>query len=255
MLEAAPAAAPAPAEAGEQSPAEATESPVDDEARKLRDDPIGMLAEAAGYTDHELWWEHQIEQRLDSTRSVRRHHRGDDGAARGGRAAGGPRGAARSTYAPGDPGGPKEGFERIAVVCGAWHVPALSDPQAEDDDAALLRGLQTRQGRRDLDPVDQRPPGVSQRLRRGRAVAGLVCPSVGDGPARQAGADEHSLGGARRIAAARRGSAGLVEQCDRSGAPGGCAGCPARPADAGTWPSCTSRSRRCCAAAMRCRCS
>src|SRR5947208_3555524 len=29
----------------------------------LREDPIGMLAEAAGYDDHELWWEHQIEQR------------------------------------------------------------------------------------------------------------------------------------------------------------------------------------------------
>src|SRR4051812_837357 len=31
------------------------------------DDPIGTLAEAAGYTDHELWWEHQIEQRRDAT--------------------------------------------------------------------------------------------------------------------------------------------------------------------------------------------
>src|SRR4051794_10214317 len=30
------------------------------------DDPIGTLAEATGYTDHELWWEHQIEQRRDA---------------------------------------------------------------------------------------------------------------------------------------------------------------------------------------------
>ncbi|MCU1350515.1 MAG: hypothetical protein JWO56_3545, partial [Acidobacteria bacterium] len=31
----------------------------------MRDDPIGVLAEAAGYSDRELWWEHQIEQRQD----------------------------------------------------------------------------------------------------------------------------------------------------------------------------------------------
>ena len=35
----------------------------------------------------------------------------------------------------------KDGFERIAVVCGAWHVPALQDlPSAAADDR-LLRGL------------------------------------------------------------------------------------------------------------------
>ncbi|HEY8459680.1 MAG TPA: DUF5682 family protein, partial [Blastocatellia bacterium] len=39
----------------------------------------------------------------------------------------------------------KEGFERIAVVCGAWHAPALTidagnTPTAKDD-AALLKGL------------------------------------------------------------------------------------------------------------------
>ena len=35
----------------------------------------------------------------------------------------------------------RDGFERIAVVCGAWHVPALRDlPSAAADDR-LLRGL------------------------------------------------------------------------------------------------------------------
>src|SRR5262249_20585184 len=35
-----------------------------------------------------------------------------------------------------------EGFTRIAVVCGAWHVPALTEPlPAAAKDAALLRGL------------------------------------------------------------------------------------------------------------------
>src|SRR5262245_60314540 len=32
----------------------------------LHHDPIGMLAEAAGYGDRELWWEQQIEQRQDA---------------------------------------------------------------------------------------------------------------------------------------------------------------------------------------------
>ena len=28
-------------------------------------DPLDLFAEAAGYTDHELWWEHQIERHRD----------------------------------------------------------------------------------------------------------------------------------------------------------------------------------------------
>ena len=38
-------------------PAEATPT--------IEDDPLAMLAQAAGYTDHELWWEREIEQRRD----------------------------------------------------------------------------------------------------------------------------------------------------------------------------------------------
>ncbi len=35
----------------------------------------------------------------------------------------------------------REGFERIAVVCGAWHAPALADLGSAGEDAALLKGL------------------------------------------------------------------------------------------------------------------
>ncbi|MBV9108908.1 MAG: hypothetical protein JO306_05855 [Gemmatimonadetes bacterium] len=35
----------------------------------------------------------------------------------------------------------KEGFARIAVVCGAWHAPALARMPAAKEDAALLKGL------------------------------------------------------------------------------------------------------------------
>src|SRR5262249_10775918 len=35
----------------------------------------------------------------------------------------------------------KEGFERIAVVCGAWHAPALAQMPAQKQDETLLKGL------------------------------------------------------------------------------------------------------------------
>ena len=36
-------------------------------SRAWRTDPSALLAEAAGYRDHELWWESQIERRSDAT--------------------------------------------------------------------------------------------------------------------------------------------------------------------------------------------
>jgi hypothetical protein len=38
----------------------------------------------------------------------------------------------------------KEGYQRIAVVCGAWHVPALAVMPAVKEDTALLKGLPKR---------------------------------------------------------------------------------------------------------------
>jgi len=45
-----------------------TEAPSENShATSLQDDPLALLAQAAGYTDHELWWERQIEQRHNAT--------------------------------------------------------------------------------------------------------------------------------------------------------------------------------------------
>ncbi|HEY7849065.1 MAG TPA: DUF5682 family protein, partial [Ktedonobacterales bacterium] len=107
----------------------------------LRDDPIGMLAEAAGYRDHELWWEQQIEQRLDATdlfegimeamtalRAQAEPAHGEE--------------AQREAYMRQTlRAAQAEGFARIAVVCGAWHAPALVRPDDAAADAALLAGL------------------------------------------------------------------------------------------------------------------
>jgi len=144
----------------------------------LRDDPIGALAEAAGYDDHELWWEQQIEQRQDAAGLFE----GILEAMTAVRAAmevepGGPseldEGAAPDELdegaAPDEPGGTKgarrdvealreahmrqairsarrEDFARIAVVCGAWHAPVLVEEAVTDrarakTDAALLSKL------------------------------------------------------------------------------------------------------------------
>lgn len=99
-----------------------------------RQDPIGMLAEAAGYSDHELWWEQQIEQRRDASglfdaifeaMSVLRADLTPKDAEEAQREAH-MRQAIRAAV--------REGFQHIAVVCGAWHAPALA-PAAGDDAA------------------------------------------------------------------------------------------------------------------------
>ncbi|MGW4666661.1 DUF5682 family protein [Streptosporangium sandarakinum] len=112
-------------------------------------DPIAALARAAGYDDPERWWEDAVEHRGDTPfeviaeamAAVRDGHVPDAREAR--REAYMRRTIRRAV---------KEGFERIAVVCGAWHVPALTGvpggggawgaglPPVKADDA-LLRGL------------------------------------------------------------------------------------------------------------------
>jgi hypothetical protein len=110
-----------------------------------RDDPLALLAEAAGYDDHELWWERQIEQRRDASgffESILEAMTAlrDSAPPRDEREAqreAHMRQAIRSAI--------REGYQRIAVVTGAWHSPALRDRDAagadEAADTALLKGL------------------------------------------------------------------------------------------------------------------
>lgn len=134
------------AEAGAEAGADAgAEEPGT--ARQLRVDPLAALAEAAGYDDPERWWEDVVE------------HRG----AAGERDVFAPfaavaeaMGALRETYGTGgrdrDPvreaymrlqlrAARREFGERVAVVCGAWHVPALSARSTVAADKELLKGL------------------------------------------------------------------------------------------------------------------
>ena len=105
-------------------------------------DPLAALAAAAGDPDPERWWDDVIEHRGDGEPAF------DEVAAamtavRGGRDATSlseaqreahMRQVLRRTIA--------DGHQRIAVVCGAWHVPALAEPlPAASTDAHTLRGL------------------------------------------------------------------------------------------------------------------
>jgi hypothetical protein len=106
----------------------------------MRDDPIGVLAEAAGYSDRELWWEHQIEQRQDSVGlfdGILEAMREIRGASEMVNAEDELREASMRTSIR---GALREGFERIAVICGAWHAPVL-DPafRTVKHDTDLLR--------------------------------------------------------------------------------------------------------------------
>jgi hypothetical protein len=112
-----------------------------DPAAALRDDPIGALARAAGYSERELWWEHHIEQRrdpaglfegiLEAMTALRQGQEPRD------RREAQREAFMRKTIRTAE----REGFARIAVVCGAWHAPALAGRRPAKDDDALLRAL------------------------------------------------------------------------------------------------------------------
>lgn len=112
----------------------------------LADDPLDWLGRVAGYSDGEAWWNHLVEERADSLDLF---------------AAIGEAMSALRTDAPCRQRADrqrreqlreaymrkclrqaeKEGYTRIAVVCGAWHVPALTAMPSAKADNALLKGL------------------------------------------------------------------------------------------------------------------
>ncbi len=103
-------------------------------------DPVAELAGAAGYDDPERWWEDVVEhvpgpavfEALAEAIGTLRADAGEPDPRDAIREAH-MRKVLRKTV--------KDGYRRIAVVCGAWHVPALQalPPAAADD--RLLRGL------------------------------------------------------------------------------------------------------------------
>ncbi|WP_062640458.1 DUF5682 family protein [Streptomyces maremycinicus] len=117
----------------------------------VRGDPLGRLAEVAGYDDPERWWEDVVEHRSTGAKdpfapftaieeamgALRDAHpteaRGD----------GDDRDLVREAYMRIQVRSAQKEFgpDGVAVVCGAWHVPALRRKVAVAADRALLKGL------------------------------------------------------------------------------------------------------------------
>lgn len=136
-----------------ETPQVETAEPPVEEAKVIspRTDPLGWLAQAAGYSDGERWWEHMVEHRqetaglfeaiLEAMAALREQSEKENVPVtpeelryEQWREA-----HMRQTIAQAR----KEGFKKIAVICGAWHGPALLDNSADRSkkDATLLKGL------------------------------------------------------------------------------------------------------------------
>jgi hypothetical protein len=112
----------------------------------VRIDPLGVLAETAGYDDPERWWEDAVEHRgvgkgdalapftvLEEAMGALRETYGSGGHDRD---------LVREAYMRLQVRAAQREFEDgVAVVCGAWHVPALRRKTTVAADKALLKGL------------------------------------------------------------------------------------------------------------------
>ncbi len=116
---------------------EAAQDAVDDPVSR---DPIGALANAAGYDDGESWWSDVIEENpaagpvfaavADAMTALRAEARPLSA-----------REAAREAHMRIEIAkAAKECDGAIAVVCGAWHVPALAERRSLAADRELLKG-------------------------------------------------------------------------------------------------------------------
>ena len=137
-----------PVEGGPEPAIDVRPAPDEQAAGPLEHrDPLSWLARAAGYDDGESWWNHMVEERADGTElfdaiaaamASLRSELGDRHPT--------PEAAQREAWREAHMrqcvrAAQKEGFERIAVVCGAWHLPALRGSVTAKADAALLKGL------------------------------------------------------------------------------------------------------------------
>ncbi|MDO4878880.1 MAG: DUF5682 family protein [Neisseria sp.] len=113
----------------------------EDNAELVRD-PFNYLAELSGYEDGEAFWDAMFEQRQDDESLFEAIHTAVT--------------ALRESLPQATPErdllreawmrkmirqAEKGGAEKIAVICGAWHVPALLAKIPAKDDNALLKGL------------------------------------------------------------------------------------------------------------------
>lgn len=143
-----------PPDADADASADAGGEPRRPHPEALRVDPLAVLAEAAGYDDPERWWEDVVEHR-GGTGAGTEDDAGETALASF-HALGEAMGALREEFGDGGhardlvreahmrvrlKAARKEHGDSVAVVCGAWHVPALARRTTLAADRALLKGL------------------------------------------------------------------------------------------------------------------
>lgn len=120
----------------EEGPKEETET------KEQLPHPMETMALAAGFPDHERWWEHTFEHRrkneqvFDAILEVMQAMRASD-LSRHDREEQLREASMRRIIRQAE----KENYKEIAVICGAWHAPALTDMPPQASDHALLKGL------------------------------------------------------------------------------------------------------------------
>ncbi len=118
--------------------------PATAEEQRIMRDPLSYMAEIAGYTDSERWWEATFETQENDTAifnsiseliNALRRELGRQETPRTLLREAHMRKLIRKAV--------KDKYQRIAVVCGAWHVPALEDYARikTTQDNTLLKGL------------------------------------------------------------------------------------------------------------------
>ena len=175
-----------------------TDDPADDKsladaetvADDPRDDGLAPLARAAGYDDPERWWEHLVEQRqgndlelFDAINEALAALRPTPSAWN--------LPAAETLTADDCINGPwrehlreahmrqgvraalAEGFTRVAVVCGAWHAPALALPAEDTTTGSKSRTTSPAEGQLPTARVD------AALLKAARALAPRSLPAPG----------------------------------------------------------------------------
>lgn len=131
-------------ESGRKSEGSQRPLSADSISATIERDPIGFLAQTAGYEDGESWWQDVIEENpepgpifnavADAMRALRDNipNLKKEEAAREAHMRLEIAKSVKTTNGP------------IAVVCGAWHVPALKEKHSMKDDRELLKGVAKR---------------------------------------------------------------------------------------------------------------
>jgi len=133
--------------------AESVTPKAPDSTSAIRLDPLGCLAAAAGFSDGERWWEQMVEHRqhpgeifaaiLEAMTALREQLLPEEHAETGTDSTGEDlinsrrEAAMRQAIRAAE----KEVDDKLAVVCGAWHAPALVQRPKVRHDADLLKGL------------------------------------------------------------------------------------------------------------------